>query len=142
MTTLVRSTLLPCQLLLTKSYHRADYYDHVPTPCQILGYDGAGIVRALGPDCSSGLRSGDAVFFSCSPFRHGANAARVLVDEVSLARKPARLDFVEAAAMPLTWLTAYEALVERLEIKRAERAAILIINGAGGKGLLKQATWA
>jgi NADPH:quinone reductase-like Zn-dependent oxidoreductase len=116
----------------TRAYAAVDYYDHVPSPYQILGYDGAGVVRAMGGDCTSGLQPGDTVFFSGSPFRHGTNAAMQLVDEASLARTPESLDFVEAAAMPLTWLTAYEALVERLEIQRAEPAAILVINGAGG----------
>jgi NADPH:quinone reductase-like Zn-dependent oxidoreductase len=64
------------------------------------------------------------------------------VDERSVGHKPKKLDFVESAAMPLTYITAYEALVERLEIPlslgldQSEHAGILIINGAGGVGAM------
>lgn len=56
------------------------------------------------------------------------------MDERSVGHKPNSLDFAEAAAMPLTYVTAYEALIERMEIKKGEQAALLIINGAGGVG--------
>jgi len=56
----------------------------------------------------------------------------MLVHAGSVAKKPKSLSFEEAAAMPLTWITAYEALVERLEIKKGEKAALLIVNGSGG----------
>ncbi|KAJ5998336.1 hypothetical protein N7451_006146 [Penicillium sp. IBT 35674x] len=110
-----------------------DYYDHVPRPYQICGYDGAGIVKKAGPDCSI-FREGDAVFYSGSPVRHGSNAEFQLVDERSVGHKPKRLDMAEAAAMPLTYVTAYQALVEQMKIEVKERAAVLIINGAGGVG--------
>ncbi|KAJ5909350.1 hypothetical protein N7504_003993 [Penicillium tannophilum] len=110
-----------------------DYYDHVPRPYQICGYDGAGIVKKAGPDCSL-FREGDAVFYSGSPVRHGSNAEFQLVDERSVGHKPKRLDMAEAAAMPLTYVTAYQALVEQMKIEVKERAAVLIINGAGGVG--------
>lgn len=51
-----------------------------------------------------------------------------------MALKPKSLDWGQAAAMPLTWITAYEALVERMEIQKNEQTGILIINGAGGIG--------
>lgn len=54
------------------------------------------------------------------------------MDARSVAKKSQSLDFVEAAAMPLTYIKAYETLVERTEIKRGEQAALLTINGAGG----------
>ena len=76
---------------------------------------------------------GDEVFFSGSPIRQGSNAEYELVDERAVAKKPKSLDFVQAASMPLTYVTAYEALVERMEIERGEKAALLIINGAGGE---------
>lgn len=56
------------------------------------------------------------------------------MDKLSLARKPSNVDFVQAACLPLTWITAYEALVERMEIKTGENAGILIVNGGGGVG--------
>lgn|SRR5271155_2184342 len=74
---------------------------------------------------------GDDVVYSRSPIRHGSNAEFQVVDARSVAKKSQSLDFVEAA-MPLTYITAYEALVERMEIKRREEAALSIINGAGG----------
>lgn len=74
------------------------------------------------------------MFYSGSPLRHGSNAELQLVDSRSAALKPPKLDFVEAASMPLTYITAYEALVERLKIREGEQAALLIINGAGGIG--------
>lgn len=58
----------------------------------------------------------------------------MLVNGGSVAHKPENLSFAQAAAMPLTWITAYEALVERLEIKKGEKAALLIVNGSGGVG--------
>lgn len=54
-----------------------------------------------------------------------------------MALKPSNLDFVEAATVPLTYITAYEALVERMEIPKGEKnAALLVINGAGGVGAM------
>ncbi|GLB05689.1 hypothetical protein AtubIFM57258_000978 [Aspergillus tubingensis] len=112
-----------------------DYYDRVPRPFQITGYDASGIVEAIGSQCSL-YSIGDEVYYSGSPIRQGSNAEYQLVDERSVGHKPKRLDFVESAAMPLTYITAYEALVERLEIKKGEKAALLIINGAGGVGAM------
>jgi NADPH:quinone reductase-like Zn-dependent oxidoreductase len=74
------------------------------------------------------------VFYSGSPIRNGSNAEFQLVDERSVGHKPKRLDMVEAAAMPLTYITAYQALVEQMKIETKEEAALLIINGAGGVG--------
>ncbi|KAL1963778.1 hypothetical protein VTN77DRAFT_7844 [Rasamsonia byssochlamydoides] len=110
-----------------------DYYDHTPKPYQICGYDGAGTVVATGPQCQF-FKTGDQVFYSGSPLRHGSNAELQLVDERSVGHKPKSLDMTQAAAMPLTYITAYEALIERFEIKKGERAALLVINGAGGVG--------
>lgn len=115
-----------------------DYYDNVPRPSpgeqggyQIIGYDGAGVIEQVGSQVSS-FKPGDEVYYAGSPIRHGSNAEYQLVDSRSVAHKPKNLDFVQAAAMPLTWITAYEALVERMEIQKGEKAGILIVNGAGG----------
>ncbi|KAK5164674.1 uncharacterized protein LTR77_009880 [Saxophila tyrrhenica] len=111
-----------------------DYYEHVPKDSyQVLGYDGAGVVETVGNDVK-GFKPGDEVYYSGSPIRHGSNAELQLVDSMSVAKKPHNLSFVEAACMPLTWITAYEALVERMEIQPGEQAAVLIVNGAGGVG--------
>jgi len=98
-----------------------------------MGYDGAGIIAAVG-DSVQGLKQGDEVYYSGSPIRQGSNASYQLVDGRSVAHKPRSLSMVESAAMPLTWITAYEALVERLGISPGEEAGLLIINGAGGVG--------
>jgi NADPH:quinone reductase-like Zn-dependent oxidoreductase len=108
-----------------------DYYDHVPKPYQILGFDGAGIVENVGAEVKE-FQPGDEVFYSGSPIRHGSNAELQLVDSRAVAKKPSSLDFAQAAAMPLTWITAYEALVERMNITKGEKAGVLIINGSGG----------
>ncbi|KAK3713333.1 hypothetical protein LTR37_008525 [Vermiconidia calcicola] len=111
-----------------------DYYDLVPqNPYQVLGFDGAGVVVEAGSDVT-GFEVGDEVFYAGSPFRHGSNAEYQALDFRSAAKKPPSLSFVQAACMPLTWITAYEALVERMEITKGEQAAILIVNGAGGVG--------
>jgi NADPH:quinone reductase-like Zn-dependent oxidoreductase len=86
-----------------------------------------------GPDCTL-FSEGDEVFYSGSPVRHGSNAEFQLVDERSVGHKPKRLDMTEAASMPLTYITAYQALVEQMQIETKENAAVLIINGAGGVG--------
>lgn len=110
-----------------------DYFDHVPKPFQIIGFDAAGVVVEAGPSVSN-LRPGDDVYYAGSPVRQGSNAEYQLVDARSVARKPANLSFAEAAALPLTYITAYEALVERLGISKDENASLLIVNGAGGVG--------
>ncbi|KAF4551520.1 Zinc-binding dehydrogenase-like protein 24 [Elsinoe fawcettii] len=111
-----------------------EYYKHAPRLPHIIGFDGAGVVEATGKNASQRFKTGDEVYYCSSPFRQGTNAELQLVDYRSVAKKPKNLDFTEAAALPLTWITAWEALVERIEIKKGENAALLIINGAGGVG--------
>ncbi|KAI5357183.1 putative GroES-like superfamily, alcohol dehydrogenase, alcohol dehydrogenase, zinc-binding type 1 [Septoria linicola] len=110
-----------------------DYYERTPKLPQIIGFDGAGIVEQAGPEAQN-FSPGDQVFYSGSPIRHGSNAEYQLVDSRSVAIKPKSLSFVQAASMPLTWITAWEALVERLGIQRGEKAGLLIVNGSGGVG--------
>lgn len=113
-----------------------DYYDHVPPggdAYHILGFDGAGVVESVGAEVRDFV-SGDDVFYAGSPLRHGSNAEYQAVDSRSAAKKPRNLDFVQAASMPLTWITAYEALVERMGISPQENVGVVIVNGAGGVG--------
>ncbi|KAE8423473.1 hypothetical protein BDV36DRAFT_306007 [Aspergillus pseudocaelatus] len=112
-----------------------DYYKFVPRPFHIMGYDGAGIVQEAGPECTR-FKPGDEVYYVSSPTKQGVYSEYQLVPDVTVGHKPKSLDFVEAAAMPLTYGTAYESLVDRLEIKKGEKAGILIINGAGGVGAM------
>lgn len=103
---------------------------------RILGWDAAGIVSAVGPEVSL-FKVGDPVYYAGSITRPGANSVFHLVDERIVGGKPQTLDFAQAAALPLTTITAWEALFERLHISKegadAEKT-ILIIGGAGGVG--------
>ncbi|EIQ01141.1 zinc-binding alcohol dehydrogenase family protein [Opitutaceae bacterium TAV1] len=106
-----------------------------PEP-RVLGWDAAGIVAATGPDATL-FKVGDAVWYAGSITRPGANSELHLVDERIVGRKPQTLSFAEAAALPLTALTAWEALFERLGIDRAgaqRGRSLLMIGGAGGVG--------
>ncbi len=103
---------------------------------KVLGWDAAGIVKAVGPEVTL-FKVGDEVFYAGSINRPGSNAEFHLVDERIVGRKPASLDFAAAAALPLTSITAYEALFDRLKVQDAVPGAgnaILIIGGAGGVG--------
>ena len=99
----------------------------------ILGWDAAGIVQACGNKATH-FKVGDEVFYSGDLNRAGSYATRQLVDERLVALKPKNLSFAESAALPLTSLTAYEMLFEKMRLMGAERRAVLIIGGAGGVG--------
>lgn len=104
---------------------------------KILGWDVAGVVEETGPDCSL-FQPGDEVFYAGSIARQGGNSEYHLVDERIVGRKPASLSFVEAAALPLTSITAWEALFTRMSISQDpdhnKGKALLIIGAAGGVG--------
>lgn len=110
--------------------------DKTEDPPRVIGWDAAGVVEAVGPDCKL-FKKGDAVFYAGSITRPGSNSELQLVDERIAGPKPRSLDFGQAAALPLTALTAYEGLFDRLGIdvggKHAGRK-LLVINGAGGVG--------
>lgn len=102
---------------------------------KVLGWDAAGVVVSTGPE-ATGFKPGDEVFYAGDITRPGTNAEFHLVDERIVGRKPTSLDWGEAAALPLTSITAWEALFDRLDVKRGVPGAssILIIGGAGGVG--------
>ncbi|MBA2933555.1 zinc-binding alcohol dehydrogenase family protein [Sphingomonas sp. CGMCC 1.13654] len=103
---------------------------------KVLGWDAAGVVHAAGPDATS-FRPGDEVFYAGTITRPGTNAEFHLVDERIVGRKPNTLDWAEAAALPLTALTAWEALFDRIDVTKpvpGAMLAVLIIGGAGGVG--------
>jgi NADPH:quinone reductase len=100
---------------------------------RVLGFDASGVVRACGPEVQL-FAVGDEVFYAGAVNRSGSNAQLHLVDERIVGRKPANLTAAEAAAMPLTSITAWEALFDRLKIAREGAGAVLIIGGAGGVG--------
>jgi len=106
------------------------------TELKILGWDAAGIVVATGPNAEM-FRPGDKVYYAGSNQRPGANSQLHLVDERIVGSKPANLSFAEAAAMPLTTITAWEAMFERMGLSKSGADAgksILILGGAGGVG--------
>ncbi len=103
---------------------------------KILGYDAAGIVDAVGPDVSL-FKPGDEVFYAGSILRQGTNSEFHLVDERIVGAKPKSLSFAQAAALPLTSITAWELLFDRLGAvpgKSLDPRTLLIIGGAGGVG--------
>lgn len=104
---------------------------------KVLGWDAAGVVVETGADAKL-FKAGDAVFHAGALTRNGTNAEFHLVDERIVGHKPETLGWAEAAALPLTAITAWEALFDRLDVKNhpvpGAAPAILIIGGAGGVG--------
>jgi zinc-binding alcohol dehydrogenase family protein len=110
--------------------------DLVEKTPKILGFDASGIVEAVGPDVTL-FKPGDPVYYAGSVIRQGTNSEFHLVDERIVGRMPASLPFANAAAMPLTTLTAWELMFDRMGISKAGAHAgrsILILGGAGGVG--------
>jgi zinc-binding alcohol dehydrogenase family protein len=101
------------------------------TASRILGWDAAGTVEAIGKEVTL-FKPGDTVYYAGDVTRPGCNSEFHLVDERIVGRKPKTLDFAQAAAMPLTSITAWEAFFDRMKVRSGKR--ILIISGAGGVG--------
>lgn len=102
---------------------------------RILGYDAAGVVRAVGSEVTL-FKPGDAVWYAGDIGRPGTNAELHLVDERIVGHKPTSLSFADAAALPLTAITAWELLFDRLQVPRDGGAgdALLIVGAGGGVG--------
>ena len=103
---------------------------------KVLGWDVAGVVKAVGSDVSL-FKVGDKVFYAGSIARAGANSERHVVDERIVGHMPKSLGFAEAAALPLTAITAWELLFERLGIQQGDtdkQQSLLIVGAAGGVG--------
>jgi NADPH:quinone reductase len=122
--------------------------DKIEVRPRVLGWDAAGEVVAIG-DAVTLFKPGDAVYYAGDIARSGCNAEYQIVDERIVGRKPKSLSFEAAAALPLTAITAWEALFDRLEISLTPsdniNKTLLIINAAGGVGsiaiqLAKQVT--
>jgi NADPH2:quinone reductase len=99
----------------------------------ILGYDAAGVVVGVGADVSL-FKVGDEVFYAGQIDRPGSNTERQAVDERIVGPKPRSLTFAEAAALPLTMITAWELLFDRMKAGRDEDETLLVVGGAGGVG--------
>jgi len=98
---------------------------------KVLGWDAAGTVVAVGDQVCL-FSKGDSVYYAGDVTRPGCNSEFHLVDERIVGKKPQSLDFAQAAAIPLTAITAWECYFDRLRIKHDR--TILIIGGAGGVG--------
>jgi zinc-binding alcohol dehydrogenase family protein len=103
---------------------------------KVLGWDATGIVKAVGPDVTL-FKPGDRVWYAGSIARAGSNSELHLVDERIVGHMPDSLDFGAAAALPLTGLTAWEMLFDRLQVPRGPEGkgkTLLVIGAAGGVG--------
>ncbi|WP_374323772.1 zinc-binding alcohol dehydrogenase family protein [Aquipseudomonas alcaligenes] len=103
---------------------------------KVLGWDAAGEVLEVGAEVRQ-FRPGDKVFYAGAIDRAGANSELHVVDERIVGRMPGSLDFARAAALPLTAITAWELLFERLGVREGkgdERQSLLVIGAAGGVG--------
>jgi zinc-binding alcohol dehydrogenase family protein len=100
---------------------------------RILGFDAAGVVERVGAAVTL-FKPGDEVWYAGSIARAGSNAELQLVDERLTGPKPVSLDFASAAALPLTSLTAWEALFDRLRLTVTSEGTLLVMGAAGGVG--------
>ncbi|SDG39498.1 zinc-binding alcohol dehydrogenase family protein [Psychroflexus sediminis] len=101
---------------------------------EIIGWDAAGIVKEVGEEVSL-FKVGDEVWYAGELKRQGSNAQFQLVDERIVGKKPTSLSFADAAALPLTSLTAWEMLFDRVQVDKEDaNKSILIVGAAGGVG--------
>lgn len=110
----------------------------MPAPegqAKVLGWDAAGVVLSVGAQVT-GFKAGDRVWYAGSIGRAGSNAQQQVVDERIASLMPASLDFAQAAALPLTAITAWELLFERLGVARGggQGQRLLVVGAAGGVG--------
>ncbi|MBW7981534.1 zinc-binding alcohol dehydrogenase family protein [Enterobacillus tribolii] len=115
---------------------RAGLIQNGLTQPRILGWDASGVVLTVGAKVS-GFKAGDEVWYAGDITRAGSNSTQQVIDSRLVAHKPKSLNWAEAAAIPLTALTAWEGLFERLNLHNATaQHTLLIIGGAGGVGSL------
>ncbi|WP_066456200.1 zinc-binding alcohol dehydrogenase family protein [Castellaniella caeni] len=103
---------------------------------RIAGWDAAGIVRAVGP-LATRFKAGDRVWYAGDVTRPGSNSELQAVDERIVGPMPTSLDFAEAASLPLTAITAWELLFDRLRVQEADptdKNVLLVVGAAGGVG--------
>ncbi|AZG47778.1 zinc-binding alcohol dehydrogenase family protein [Gordonia insulae] len=100
---------------------------------KVLGYDAAGVVVGVGAEVTR-FGIGDEVYYAGVINRPGSNAGLQLVDERIVGHKPSSLSFGDAAALPLTTITAWEVLFDQLHLHKASAGTLLVVAGAGGVG--------
>ena len=135
-TVLVRvkaTSVNPVDWKIREGHLQGAYPHHLPI---VPGWDVAGVVKAVGPAVVTGVRAGDEVwgYVRRDDVKYGTAAELVPAPERTVATKPESLSFEEAAAVPLAGLTAYQALLEALEIGPGDR--VLIHAAAGGVGTM------
>ncbi|HEX6248257.1 MAG TPA: NADP-dependent oxidoreductase [Nocardioidaceae bacterium] len=135
-TVLVRAratSVNPVDWKVRRGYLQGAYPHHLPI---IPGWDVAGVVEAVGPAVVTGLEVGDEVwgYVRRDDVQWGTTAELVPAPQRTVARKPSSLSFEEAAAVPLVGLTAYQSLVEALDVQEGQR--VLVHAAAGGVGQL------
>ncbi len=107
-------------------------FDGATAP-KVLGYDAAGVVLEIG-DSVSAFGVGDEVYYAGTLARPGTNAEHHVVDERIVGHKPTSLSFAEAAAAPLTTITAWETLFDLMQLSPDSSGHLLVMGGAGGVG--------
>jgi zinc-binding alcohol dehydrogenase family protein len=100
---------------------------------KVLGWDASGVVQAVGPQVSL-FKPGDRVWYAGDITRPGSNAELQCVDERIVGHMPSTLSFAQAAALPLTAITAWELLFDRLGVTPQTQGALLVVGAAGGVG--------
>lgn len=103
----------------------------------VLGWDAAGTVVAVGEQVQL-FEPGDDVYYAGSLDRVGSYAAYQLVDERIVGPKPSTLSYAEAAALPLTTITAWESLFDKLQLSADSKGTLLVVGAAGGGSILIQ----
>jgi len=102
-------------------------------PPRILGFDGVGTIEATGPDVRT-LSVGERVWYAGDVTRPGSNAELQALDERIVGSAPTSLSDAEAAALPLTAITAWESLFDRLRLGPESKGTLLVLGAAGGVG--------
>jgi zinc-binding alcohol dehydrogenase family protein len=120
----------PVDTKVRSAQHQGSASDNPGKP-RVLGWDAAGVVVAKGA-VVAGFDVGDEVYYAGALDRPGSNAEYQAVDERLVGRKPKSIGFAEAAALPLTSITAWELLFDRLGVREGESGASLLVSGAAG----------
>jgi NADPH2:quinone reductase len=120
----------PVDTKIRGARHQGSTSDNTGKP-RVLGWDAAGVVVSKGAGVS-GFNVGDEVYYAGELDRPGSNAEYQAVDERLVGRKPKSIGFAEAAALPLTGITAWELLFDRLGIREGESGSSLLVSGAAG----------